>query len=527
MKSNRRFFLLLITSGSIQLLLPKTISFALQRVNKVVNVRKYGAVGDGRQDDTSAIQSAINSGKIIYFPTGIYKVNGLKLRSDSTYYGDGDRSIIKLFQNQYSPTEVANYASNSAFNLVNVNNTVVRNLKFICPSSNTKASPLTEYANIAIDIQSSTDCRISSIAIEQFSGIGVLCAGTSDRNRCERITIDRVKIKNWYPTYDGSFPQIWFFKYVHNSIVKNSELAGGTFGIGFYDAYNGTKISNSGQDIPGAGVYKCQAINNKIENQSRYGILLYCTRSVAFAHESVKHVIKGNKINNIRGSSATTERSFGAGIYAVGVKDLVISQNTVSNCNQITNNAALAPGCIGVISCSGDILIDRNICSKGQWSNLYINNINFDRSGQLIVKHNTLRNSVKENLFCSNCHNAIFYGNKILSDKTAQLTPVSFRSVKNVTFEKNNILFDSNVNHDTLFVFQSKKIKILNNKIVSLNPLSISRFQEVADSIISGNVYESANRSSHEVVQFRKGKNNKFINNMINKRFGGSKIKSY
>jgi hypothetical protein len=45
----------------------------------VVNVKHYGAAGDGSHDDTTAIQSAVNStidkGGVLYFPKGRYKVS--------------------------------------------------------------------------------------------------------------------------------------------------------------------------------------------------------------------------------------------------------------------------------------------------------------------------------------------------------------------------------------------------------------------------------------------------------------------
>jgi len=49
------------------------------RFADVVNVKDFGAVGDGITDDTVAIQSAIAlaSGKSIYFPNGIYVFNGV------------------------------------------------------------------------------------------------------------------------------------------------------------------------------------------------------------------------------------------------------------------------------------------------------------------------------------------------------------------------------------------------------------------------------------------------------------------
>lgn len=63
-----------------------------------VNVKDYGAVGDGSTDDTSAIQSAINSGNSVYFPAGTYKVSGLTVedKSDVSYFGNGDAEITNV-----------------------------------------------------------------------------------------------------------------------------------------------------------------------------------------------------------------------------------------------------------------------------------------------------------------------------------------------------------------------------------------------------------------------------------------------
>jgi Pectate lyase superfamily protein len=55
-----------------------------------VNVRAYGAVGDGIADDTAAIQAAITAspiGSTIYFPVGVYLVNGLTGGDYRTFLG--------------------------------------------------------------------------------------------------------------------------------------------------------------------------------------------------------------------------------------------------------------------------------------------------------------------------------------------------------------------------------------------------------------------------------------------------------
>lgn len=47
----------------------------------MINVREFGAKGDGCTDDTSAIQSALDTGKVVSFPPGIYNSNTIYLRS--------------------------------------------------------------------------------------------------------------------------------------------------------------------------------------------------------------------------------------------------------------------------------------------------------------------------------------------------------------------------------------------------------------------------------------------------------------
>jgi len=53
--------------------------------NGYVNVRSYGAVGNGIKDDTVAIQNAINAGntkrKVVVFPPGVYKVTSGRMRN--------------------------------------------------------------------------------------------------------------------------------------------------------------------------------------------------------------------------------------------------------------------------------------------------------------------------------------------------------------------------------------------------------------------------------------------------------------
>lgn len=71
------------------------------RLAQTVSVKDFGAVGDGVADDTTAIQTAINSfggsGGSVYFPNGTYKITGSLIIPDYIQiFGAGRRiSVIK------------------------------------------------------------------------------------------------------------------------------------------------------------------------------------------------------------------------------------------------------------------------------------------------------------------------------------------------------------------------------------------------------------------------------------------------
>jgi hypothetical protein len=65
-----------------------------QRFADVVNVKDFGAVGDGVTDDTAAIQAAINTRGSVYTPPGSYKITSqIDLTPCSAFKGEGSDSV--------------------------------------------------------------------------------------------------------------------------------------------------------------------------------------------------------------------------------------------------------------------------------------------------------------------------------------------------------------------------------------------------------------------------------------------------
>lgn len=66
------------------------------KLGDVVSVKDFGAVGDGMTDDTAAIQAAINTGKSVFLPNGVYK-----LAAPLTLSTVGQRLFGESSQNTY------------------------------------------------------------------------------------------------------------------------------------------------------------------------------------------------------------------------------------------------------------------------------------------------------------------------------------------------------------------------------------------------------------------------------------------
>lgn len=66
------------------------------KLKDTVSVKDFGALGDGANNDTTAIQAALDSGALnVYFPSGTYKVyTGLTLPTNVSIYGDGPAASI-------------------------------------------------------------------------------------------------------------------------------------------------------------------------------------------------------------------------------------------------------------------------------------------------------------------------------------------------------------------------------------------------------------------------------------------------
>ena len=103
--SNQGFHLFSSPLSSLNLPIEETPTVSYGNSNDWVSVTQFGANGDDDQDDTVAIQRAIDSGKpTVYFPRGNYII------SDTLHVGDS----VKVITGLYSQLSVANPLSSTS-----------------------------------------------------------------------------------------------------------------------------------------------------------------------------------------------------------------------------------------------------------------------------------------------------------------------------------------------------------------------------------------------------------------------------
>jgi hypothetical protein len=161
-------------TGAVQ----RTVESKLQ---DVVSVKDFGAVGDGVADDTVAIQAAIDSlpgsgGGGVYFPAGTYLVSSaVIIRRQGLYFGQGWSTNIRT-----------NNATASVFSVTGAQQVHIEKMRF--------TSSVTRTAGWYVDVATDANrFRLSDFAMEDACG-GVRTAAVATS------TIERGQILNCVPT---------------------------------------------------------------------------------------------------------------------------------------------------------------------------------------------------------------------------------------------------------------------------------------------------------------------------------------
>lgn len=165
--------------------------------NGIINVKVYGAKGDGSTDDAKSIQRAIDAASrfsktTIYFPAGIYNIASytrtndflinycINLHSNLDIKGDGDVSIIKLADHLFNKADTS--ANAHLFFGTDINNVSFSDLVIDMNGSNNLVPTKVLKNHAAIFAYGGENYQIRKVTIKNCSGTNMLNIMRSGKN---------------------------------------------------------------------------------------------------------------------------------------------------------------------------------------------------------------------------------------------------------------------------------------------------------------------------------------------------------
>ncbi len=262
--------------------------------NRVYNVNSYGANGNDKESDRSAIQNAINTasragGGVVYFPPGTYYVDvinasgggitSLVLLNGVSLEGASRESVaIKLASNSYG--EGAYYRLISS-PVQGVSNVSIRNITI--DGNRKNQVPGIQASNIIIEAPRSENITIENVRSLESNGQGIQVRGTpSDYGKSIKIS------GNISENHSGICIQVGQFDglLIKDNIVSNC----GNNGIDIYGE-NGTLVTHSRNYV----------ISGNIVTNALVGIFNETVSDGVVANNQITKTVFGITVNRING----------------------------------------------------------------------------------------------------------------------------------------------------------------------------------------------------------------------------------
>ena len=324
----------------------------------VVNVADFGAIGNGTNNDTTAIQAAIdslgNNGGVIEFNVGTFLINAtLNLTKKIHLVGKGGYFLNQFVDNQFT-------VGGTTIKLADGSNTDMLKIQLDNASIGADYRSHCSIRNIHFFGNRSNAQNPTNTTSElNSSGNGIVISGvryvTLENVIVTKCADDGLKLQSHtYSSSPISTNNIDIRACAFHSNGQNgATLAGGdsimdSCTVG-YNANNGITttgfgvISNSlfwdnfdnGIFVAGS-LENPTIVGNKIYDNDHVGIYLDDAADAATSNKTATAIITGNKIiRNGGNSSSTGNQSSGIFINTVAINELVINGNEIGNTDDL------------------------------------------------------------------------------------------------------------------------------------------------------------------------------------------------
>lgn len=297
--------------GCLLLAVCAPLSATINTRSATVNVKSFGAAGDGVTDDTAALNQAFQAGcsssKSVYLPTGVYLVDPLDVLNGcgATFYGDGSNQSILRFRAGLTPGIVQSLWS---FGGGSGKTLTILNLALEGTNAGLAGLSINGYSTVAL----------TDVNIRNFGTPGYAQNHQSPYDGLYLINSANVTIDK--SSFTGNERYGVELQAVHNSTVSNSTMsANGSMG----------GVSEQNFDGPLDGPLVAKWLNNTLANNGGGGIDVETDPSLSPA----QGVFQGNQVTNCGNNNWGSGWGLVIGMHAFG-----LIQN-----NEVDNFAALAP----------------------------------------------------------------------------------------------------------------------------------------------------------------------------------------
>ena len=486
------------------------------RFADVVNVKDFGAVGDGITDDTAAIQSAVNITTEVFFPSGTYIVSHLDIPSDTTLSGEaGPSSIIKRKDNTSFGYFIRSVSSkNIGFNNLTIDGNKANQTVGFYNIIFTECEELSVKQCNLINAKTYSGISIQGGTNEENSSRSIIEENTFENNDDSGIYINKesyISIENnHFKSNGGDGITVINFVFPPVSNVQNYFIINGnrcidnTNGIRFVGFYEGGTPS---QPFPGplTPPQKCVIISNNIcKLNSQYGIAFqgvggnisgnYCERNGTTVSD-------GGILANCWNTSVTNNTVYDNsswGIDAGGSRGILVNNNVVSYQgltsglqgtginiggsvnSQVSNNILDSNGAAGTPSCA---IYSSGYEFGGSWFEQTAQNISI--TGNTI----TLADPSRIGIYLNNGgNNYIISDNQIISATADRAFVLQGGTESLDLFASNNVDWLNASVYDLIASASSVIIPDIGSDIFISGTTNINNIRTFSDNQLSGRV---------------------------------------